>query len=65
MPKDGERQSPQPVAPASEPDEFDRQTYLKEIRSELLKKLGLPAGTKPEQVMRLLAIKQHLKDLLN
>jgi hypothetical protein len=63
MSKDGERQPPPPEAPA--PDEFDRQTYLKEVRSELLKKLGLPEGTKPEQVMRLLAIKERLKQSVN
>jgi hypothetical protein len=63
MPKDGKRPSPPPGVP--EPDEFDRQTYLKEVRSELLKKLGLPEGTKPEQVMRLLAIKERLKQSVN
>lgn len=40
---------------------FDRQAYLKEIRERLLKNLGLPEGTKPEQVARLLEIKARLK----
>lgn len=40
---------------------FDRQAYLKEIRQELLKKLGLPENTKPDQVLRLLEIKSKQK----
>ncbi len=44
---------------ASEP-EFDRQAYLKEIRQELLTKLGLPPNTKPEQVAKLLEIKEKM-----
>ena len=44
-------------------DSFDRQAYLKEVRAELLRNLGLPEDTKPEQVMHLLEIKQRLKQL--
>lgn len=49
--------------PAEYPPEekFDRQAYLKEIREGLLKNLGLPEGTKPEQVTKLLEIKARLK----
>ena len=44
--------------PDSEPEEaFDRQAYLKEVRMEILRNLGLPEDTKPEQVSRLLEIK--------
>lgn len=42
-------------------EKFDRQAYLKEVRDNLLKNLGLPEGTKPEQVARLLEIKARLK----
>ena len=44
----------------AEPD-FDRVAYLRKIRGDLLKKMGLPENTKPEQVSRLLAIKERLK----
>lgn len=40
---------------------LDRQAYLKEIRQGLLKNLGLPEDTKPDQVMRLLEIKEKMK----
>jgi len=40
---------------------FDRQAYLKEIRRNILKNLGLPEDTKPDQVMRLLEIKTRIK----
>lgn len=40
---------------------FDRQNYLREIRRSLLKNLGLPEDTKPDQVMRLLQIKELMK----
>ena len=39
---------------------FDRQAYLKEIREGLLKKLGLPEDTRPENVAKLLEIKSGL-----
>jgi len=42
---------------------LDRQAYLKEVRMELLRNLGLPEDTRPEQVARLLAIKQNLDKL--
>ena len=42
---------------------FDRQAYLKEIREALLLKLGLPKGTKPEQVTRLLQIRSDLEKI--
>jgi hypothetical protein len=49
---------------APEPEEpFDRQAYLKSVRQEMLKNLGLPEDTKPEHVSRLLAIKAGLKKL--
>ena len=41
--------------------EFDRQAYLREIRQGLLKNLGLPEDTKPENVAKLLEIKQRMK----
>jgi hypothetical protein len=42
---------------------LDRQAYLREVRREMLKNLGLPENTKPEQVSRLLAIKAGLDNL--
>lgn len=42
---------------------FDRQAYLKEIREGLLRKLGLPEDTRPENVARLLEIKNSLDKL--
>jgi hypothetical protein len=45
------------------PEALDRQAYLRSVRQEMLKNLGLPEDTKPEQVSRLLAIKAHLDDL--
>ncbi|MDR2946228.1 MAG: hypothetical protein LBV79_05730 [Candidatus Adiutrix sp.] len=52
-------------SPAETPPEkeLDRQSYLKEIRQNLLTNLGLPQDTKPEQVLRLLEIKQTLKKM--
>ena len=47
-----------PVEPA-----FDRQAYLKEVRQNILRNLGLPEDTKPEQVTRLLEIKEKLKTM--
>lgn len=47
-----------PPDTGSGPEEsFDRQAYLKEVRMEILRNLGLPEDTKPEQVSRLLEIK--------
>ena len=45
------------------PEALDRQAYLRDVRREMLKKLGLPENTKPEQVSRLLAIKASLNNL--
>ena len=45
------------------PETLDRQTYLRDVRREMLKNLGLPEDTKPEQVSRLLAIKAGLDNL--
>ena len=42
---------------------LDRQAYLRDVRREMLKNLGLPEDTKPEQVSRLLAIKAGLDNL--
>ncbi len=42
-------------------ESFDRQGYLKKVRQELLKNLGLPPETKPENVARLLEIKTKMK----
>ena len=42
---------------------FDRQAYLKEVRQNILRNLGLPEDTKPEQVARLLQIKEKLKKM--
>ena len=47
--------------PAEEP--LDRQAYLRSVRREMLKNLGLPEDTRPEQVSRLLAIKAGLDNL--
>ncbi|MDR3038386.1 MAG: hypothetical protein LBV21_03715 [Candidatus Adiutrix sp.] len=51
-PDSGESESP-----------LDRQAYLKAVRMELLKKLGLPEDTRPDQVARLLTIKERLDKL--
>ena len=49
------------------PDEkdkiLDRGNYLKEIRQDLLKKLGLPPNTRPQQVETLLKLKAALKEI--
>jgi hypothetical protein len=45
------------------PETLDRQAYLRTVRQEMLKNLGLPEKTKPEQVGRLLAIKAELEHL--
>jgi hypothetical protein len=45
------------------PETLDRQAYLRAVRQEMLKNLGLPEGTKPEQVGRLLAIKAEMDNL--
>ena len=45
------------------PEALDRQAYLRTIRQEMLKKLGLPEDTKPEKVGLLLAIKAGLDNL--
>lgn len=42
-------------------EKFDRQAYLKKVRQDILKNLGLPEDTKPEQVQRLLEIRHRLK----
>lgn len=47
--------------PAEPP--FDRQAYLKEVRQNILRNLGLPEDTKPEQVTRLLEIRQKMKKM--
>jgi hypothetical protein len=60
MPDDENADHP-PETPADSPEApLDRQAYLRGIRREMLKKLGLPENTKPEQVSRILAIKASL-----
>ena len=49
--------------PPEDLEAFDRQAYLRDVRREMLKNLGLPEDTKPEQVSRLLAIKAGLDNL--
>lgn len=61
-PKSDTKQTPPAASPESE---FDRQTYLKEVRAEILRNLGLPENTKPEQIMRLLEIKERLRRMMN
>ena len=46
-----------------QPEALDRRAYLRAIRREMLKKLGLPEDTRPEQVGRLLEIKARLDGL--
>ena len=46
-----------------DPEVLDRQAYLRAVRQEMLKNLGLPENTKPEQVGRLLEIKAHMDRL--
>lgn len=52
-----------PANDKQEEQPFDRQAYLKEVRTELLRNLGLPEDTRPEQVARLLEIKQAMDKL--
>ncbi len=54
MPDDKNRKT---IDPGRE-EGFDRQAYLKNIRQDLLRNLGLPEGTKPENVTKLLEIKR-------
>lgn len=54
---DGEKISPDST--------FDRQAYLKEVRSTLLKNMGLPDHTKPDKVMQLLAIQEKMNEIKN
>jgi hypothetical protein len=42
---------------------LDHQEYLKDLRTKLLVKLGLPANTRPERVGHLLEIKAQLDKL--
>jgi hypothetical protein len=50
--------------PAPEADEaMDRRAYLRTVRNEMLKNLGLPENTKPEQVGLLLEIKARMDKL--
>ncbi|MDR0356137.1 MAG: hypothetical protein LBJ64_10460 [Deltaproteobacteria bacterium] len=46
-------------------ESFDRQGYFREIRNDFLNKLGLPAGTKPEQVLRMMEIRKELDKIKN
>jgi hypothetical protein len=43
---------------------FDRQAFFKEIRSDVLKKLGLPENTRPEKVLQILQLQAEV-DRLN
>ena len=47
----------------SNPEALDRQAYLRTVRQEMLKKLGLPEDTKPQRVGRLLEIKARLDQM--
>ncbi|MDR1546353.1 MAG: hypothetical protein LBU12_06515 [Deltaproteobacteria bacterium] len=42
---------------------FDRRSYLKDIRENLLVKIGLPPGAKPERIANLLKIQMELNKL--
>ncbi|MDR2406498.1 MAG: hypothetical protein LBE13_00070 [Bacteroidales bacterium] len=44
---------------------FDRQAYFKQIREDVLKKLGLPEDTKPENVLNLLKLHDELDKINN
>lgn len=46
--------------PGVDGESLDRVAYLKKIRQELLVKLGLPKDTRPEQVSRLIEIKNTM-----
>ncbi|MDR2457484.1 MAG: hypothetical protein LBD41_03280 [Clostridiales Family XIII bacterium] len=39
---------------------FDREAFFKEIRGDVLKKLGLPANTRPENVLHLIKLQGEL-----
>jgi hypothetical protein len=54
-----------PGAPEGGEQAFDRTAYLKEIRQELLEKLGLPKNTKPQQVAKLIQIKNDMEKIKN
>jgi hypothetical protein len=42
---------------------FDRLEFLKNIRKEFLKKIGLPPDTKPDQVLKILELRQNLDNI--
>jgi hypothetical protein len=44
---------------------LDRQAYFKQIREDVLKKLGLPEDTKPENVLNLLKLQAELDKINN
>jgi hypothetical protein len=44
---------------------LDRQSYFRQIRNDFLTKLGLPEGTKPEQVVKIMEIKSALDKIKN
>jgi hypothetical protein len=56
-------QAADPKARAEEA--FDRETYFREIRDGFLNRLGLPSGTKPEQVLKIMEIKFELDKIKN
>ncbi|MDR1041293.1 MAG: hypothetical protein LBR80_14240 [Deltaproteobacteria bacterium] len=39
---------------------LDRQAYFRRIRGELMEKLGIPKGTKPERVLQMLQLQGEL-----
>ena len=61
--KDSGQQIEGATEDATEDTAFDRQAFLKEVRGNILKNMDLPEGTRPENVMRLLAIKEKLKKI--
>jgi hypothetical protein len=50
-------------SPAEADEKLDRHDFFKQIRNDFLVKIGLPEGTKPGQVMKMLEIKKELEKI--
>ncbi|MDR1297192.1 MAG: hypothetical protein LBO05_07435 [Deltaproteobacteria bacterium] len=53
------KQPPEPPKAKAE-ESLNRQDYFRQLRNDFLNRLGLPEGTKPEQVVKILEIKKEL-----
>ncbi|MDR1486697.1 MAG: hypothetical protein LBT62_01690 [Deltaproteobacteria bacterium] len=44
-------------------EKLDRKEFFKQIRNDVLTKIGLPQDTKPEQVLKILEIQSELEKI--